>query len=39
MLAGLAIIFIGGVSWLSTLPGQTLQTAIAGGFGRTSVLT
>jgi biotin transport system substrate-specific component len=32
MLAGLAIIFAGGVSWLSLLPGQTLQTAIAGGF-------
>ena len=32
MLAGLAVIFIGGVSWLATLPGQTLQTAITGGF-------
>jgi biotin transport system substrate-specific component len=32
MLAGLAIIFLGGVSWLSTLPGQTIGTAIAGGF-------
>ena len=32
MLIGLAVIFAGGVSWLSTLPGQTLGTAIAGGF-------
>jgi len=32
MLAGLAVIFIGGVSWLATLPGQTIATAIAGGF-------
>ena len=32
MLAGLAVIFLGGVSWLSTLPGQTLSTAITGGF-------
>jgi biotin transport system substrate-specific component len=32
MLAGLAVIFIGGVSWLALLPGQTLSTAIAGGF-------
>jgi len=32
MLVGLCVIFIGGVSWLSMLPGQTLQTAIAGGF-------
>ena len=32
MLAGLAIIFAGGVSWLSLMPGQTLQSAIAGGF-------
>ncbi len=32
MLAGLSIIFMGGVSWLSMMPGQTLGTAIAGGF-------
>ena len=32
MLAGLAVIFIGGVSWLSTLPGQTISSAIATGF-------
>ena len=32
MLIGLAIIFAGGVSWLSLLPGQTLGTAIAAGF-------
>lgn len=32
MLVGLAVIFIGGVSWLATLPGQTISTAIAGGF-------
>jgi biotin transport system substrate-specific component len=32
MLIGLAIIFAGGVAWLSLLPGQTLATAIAGGF-------
>jgi biotin transport system substrate-specific component len=31
MLAGLAIIFTGGVSWLSVLPGQTLGSAIAAG--------
>ena len=31
MLAGLAVIFIGGVSWMSTLPGQTLSTAAATG--------
>ena len=32
MLVGLSIIFIGGVSWLSLLPGQTLSSAIEGGF-------
>jgi biotin transport system substrate-specific component len=32
MLAGLSIIFIGGVSWLSLMPGQSLSSAIAGGF-------
>jgi biotin transport system substrate-specific component len=32
MLAGLAVIFAGGVSWLSLMPGQTIATAIAGGF-------
>ena len=32
MLIGLAIIFAGGVSWLSLLPGQTLGSAIAAGF-------
>ncbi len=32
MLIGLAVIFAGGVSWLSLMPGQTLTTAIAGGF-------
>jgi biotin transport system substrate-specific component len=32
MLAGLAIIYAGGVSWLSLLPGQTVGSAIAGGF-------
>jgi biotin transport system substrate-specific component len=32
MLAGLAVIFSGGVAWLALLPGQTLTTAIAGGF-------
>lgn len=32
MLAGLAIIFVGGVTWLSLLPGQTLASAIAAGF-------
>ena len=32
MIAGLCVIFIGGVSWLATLPGQTLRTAIEGGF-------
>jgi biotin transport system substrate-specific component len=32
MLVGLAVIFVGGVSWLAMLPGQTLLTAIAGGF-------
>ena len=31
MLVGLAIIFTGGVSWLSVLPGQTLGSAIATG--------
>jgi biotin transport system substrate-specific component len=32
MLIGLAIIFAGGVSWLSLMPGQTVATAIAQGF-------
>jgi biotin transport system substrate-specific component len=32
MLIGLAVIFAGGVSWLSFMPGQTLSSAIAGGF-------
>ena len=32
LLAGLAVIFVGGVSWLSVLPGQTLGSAIATGF-------
>jgi biotin transport system substrate-specific component len=32
MLIGLAVIFAGGVSWLSLMPGQTVATAIAGGF-------
>jgi len=32
LLAGLAVIFAGGVSWLSLLPGQTLGSAIATGF-------
>jgi len=32
MLIGLAVIFAGGVSWLSLMPGQTITTAIAGGF-------
>jgi biotin transport system substrate-specific component len=32
MLAGLAVIFGGGVAWLSLMPGQTIGTAIAGGF-------
>lgn len=32
MLAGLAIIFACGVSWLSLLPGQTFATAAAQGF-------
>jgi biotin transport system substrate-specific component len=32
MLIGLAVIFTGGVSWLSLLPGQTLGSAIATGF-------
>lgn len=32
MLIGLAVIFAGGVAWLSLMPGQTLTTAIAGGF-------
>jgi biotin transport system substrate-specific component len=32
MLAGLAIIFIGGISWLSVLPGGTLWGAVADGF-------
>ena len=32
MLAGLAVIFTGGVAWLSLLPGQTLSSAVAAGF-------
>jgi len=32
MLAGLTVIFAGGVAWLSLMPGQTIATAIAGGF-------
>ncbi len=32
MLLGLVVIFAGGVSWLSLMPGQTIATAIAGGF-------
>ena len=32
LLAGLSVIFVGGVSWLSVLPGQTLGSAIATGF-------
>jgi biotin transport system substrate-specific component len=32
MLAGLAIIYAGGVSWLSLTPGQTISSAMAGGF-------
>jgi biotin transport system substrate-specific component len=32
MLAGLAVIFVGGVAWLSVLPGQTIATAVAQGF-------
>jgi len=32
LLAGLAVIFAGGVSWLSLLPGQTLGSAISTGF-------
>lgn len=32
MLAGLAVIFAGGVAWLSLMPGQTLASAVAGGF-------
>jgi len=32
MLIGLAVIFAGGVSWLSFMPGQTLGTALAQGF-------
>lgn len=32
MLLGLTVIFAGGVSWLSLMPGQTIATAIAGGF-------
>jgi biotin transport system substrate-specific component len=31
MFAGLAVIYIGGIGWLMTLPGQSLTTAIAGG--------
>lgn len=32
MLAGLAVIYAGGVSWLALLPGQSLTSAIIGGF-------
>jgi biotin transport system substrate-specific component len=32
MLAGLGVIYAGGVSWLALLPGQSLATAIIGGF-------
>jgi biotin transport system substrate-specific component len=32
MLIGLAVIFAGGVSWLSFMPGQTLRSAIEQGF-------
>ena len=32
LLAGLAVIFVGGVSWLSLLPGQSVGSAIATGF-------
>ena len=32
MLAGLLVIYAGGVSWLALLPGQSLATAIIGGF-------
>lgn len=32
MLIGLAVIFAGGVSWLSFMPGQTLRTALDQGF-------
>jgi len=32
MLIGLAVIFAGGVSWWSVMPGQTLGSAIAQGF-------
>ena len=32
LLAGLAVIFAGGVAWLSLLPGQSLGSAIATGF-------
>ncbi len=32
MLAGLAVIYAGGVSWLALLPGQSLASAIIGGF-------
>jgi biotin transport system substrate-specific component len=32
MLVGLAVIYAGGVSWLALLPGQSLATAIIGGF-------
>lgn len=32
MLAGLAVIYAGGVAWLALLPGQSLTSAIIGGF-------
>jgi biotin transport system substrate-specific component len=32
MLIGLAVIFAGGVSWLSLMPGQSISSAIATGF-------
>lgn len=32
MLLGLAVIFAGGVSWLSFMPGQTLRSAVEQGF-------
>jgi biotin transport system substrate-specific component len=32
MLIGLSVIFAGGVAWLSLMPGQTIASAIAGGF-------
>jgi biotin transport system substrate-specific component len=38
MLCGLAIIYAGGISWLSLMPGQTLSSAIAGGLAPYLVL-